>query len=750
MSQIASCHPHTRTVVQPLAYRSAGMAATALLFLVAAASAQQPYRVPRLTGPVVMDGRSDESAWLALDPLPALSSFPTYGASPSERTEFRLAYDDEYLYVAGRLYDSDPGGIRATTLKRDEGSFTNDWFAINLDTFLDRENTIVIGINPAGARSDASFSNDAAGPPNFNWNSFWDASTVSDEGGWYAEIRIPLSSLRFEVVDGSVTLGVTIWRRIARKNEMISWPGIEHRWGTNSIFKASQTTPVVLEGVERRNPVYVTPYLLAGPSRTQRLNAARTAYDATDDWTLESGLDVKYSPTSNFTLDVTVNTDFAQVEADDQQVNLTRFPLFFPEKRVFFQERAAIFDFTLGGSDRLFHSRRIGLVEGEPVRIYGGLRAIGRAGEWDVGLLDMQTAEAGDTPSENAGVLRLRRRVLNDNSYLGGMLTGRLSAGGGHSLVAGGDALLRARGQDYLSFALATSGSDADTLEAEERLFGLVRWERRGVYGALFDVEVAHVGAGFKPDLGFIARRGHARASARTAYGWRMPAGSRLLRQMLSLNALGYRRYQDGALESVQLVPEWTTETTRGHVLTLNALLCHEDLVLPFPIASGMSVPPGVHRFGTGRFTFTPGSTSLLRVTTNLEGGTFYDGTLASLSLTPTWNHSRYLQLSGTFQVNRLNFDERNQSLTTRIARLRAQVMVNSAVSGIAFVQYNSAADAAVVNVRLRWNPREGNDLYFVYNHGLNANRFGYTPVRPLSDNQTLLIKYSFTASLAR
>jgi hypothetical protein len=155
------------------------------------------YRVQRLSAPIQLDGHSDEPASQAIEPLPAVSSFPDAGAAPSERTEFRLAYDDVYLYVSGRLYDRDPSGIRATSLSRDDGSFTNDWFTINLDTFRDRESMVVIGVSPAGVRTDAVFSRDGVSS-NFTWNAFWDARAVVDHDGWHAEIRIPLSSLRFE------------------------------------------------------------------------------------------------------------------------------------------------------------------------------------------------------------------------------------------------------------------------------------------------------------------------------------------------------------------------------------------------------------------------------------------------------------------------------------------------------------------------------------------------------------------------
>ena len=389
--------------------------------------AQQPYPLTRLTGPIQLDGMSDEAAWQVVEPLPATMYEPTAGLEPSERTVFRVAYDDEYLYAAGQLYDSEPDGIRATTLKRDDTSFSNDWFAIGVDGFNDRENLLLFATNPAGVRSDGVIRDGQEPTGNFDWNTFWDSAVQQTDEGWFAEIRIPLSSLRFQERDGRTLMGLLLWRRIARKNEAITFPSFPS--GMGSLFRASRMQEVALEALHRENPLYATPYLLVGTGRAHALNATGTAYTANGQSVREAGLDVKYALTSNLTLDLTYNTDFAQVEADDQQVNLTRFSLFLPEKRLFFQERAAMFDFPTGQTDRLFYSRRVGLNGNQQVPILGGARLVGRVGGWDVGALNMQTAESGDVAGENLGVARVRRQVLNENSYLGGIATSRLGGG---------------------------------------------------------------------------------------------------------------------------------------------------------------------------------------------------------------------------------------------------------------------------------------------------------------------------------
>ncbi len=720
-----------------------------LLALPPAAAAQQPPLViPRLSGPIQLDGLSNEPAWEAIAPLPALISSPTFGEQPSERTEFRVAHDDQYLYASGRLYDSDPAGIRATSLRRDDGNLTNDWFVLSLDTFNDKENMLLFGTTPAGIRTDVVFVNDAEGPPNFDWNTFWDAAATRTEEGWFAEIRVPLSSLRFQERDGRVVMGLTVWRLIARKNEFISFPAIPPNWNF-SIVKASQAQEVMLEGVRSQRALYATPYLLGGTGHSHVLNGERTEYDQLDQRVGQVGLDLKYGLTSNLTLDVTLNTDFAQVEADDQQVNLTRFSLFFPEKRLFFQERASVFDFPTGDNDRLFYSRRIGLVQGRQVPIYGGARLVGRVGDWDVGVLNMQTTRFEALPSENFGVARLRRQVLNENSYVGGILTTRLG-GAQDNVVYGLDGIFRLFGQDYLTLNWGqsfTQGNE-DGEGVLDHSLARARWERRGIIGPGYAFDVSRVGPIFLPEMGFVLRSDYTRIGDRISYGWQAGRESPLQRHTLSLKGNLYQRNRDGSTESAVIGPEWVLETKSGHSVTLVASTAYEDLEQEFRLPGDAWIPAGSYSFHSASLGYEASSNALLRTNLKLEGGSFFDGWQGSARVAPTWNASRHLELGGLYQLSHVAFPERDQSVTAHIAQLRTRVMLNTRLSLASFVQYNSVVDGFFVNLRLRYNPREGNDLYLVYNEGLNTDRYGFDPIRPLSDSRTLLLKYSHTFGL--
>ena len=404
-----------------------------------------PVTLVRIDTPITLDGVVDESAWDAIEPLPMTMFSPTFGAPLTERTEVRVGHDDEYLYVSGRMYDSDPEGIRTNTLYRDVYS-GDDLIAIVIDSYNDHETAVWFTTNPAGARNDRTISNDAdfgsGMPMNSDWNSHWDVATTQTDEGWFAEFRIPFSTLGFQAPAGTATMGLISYRFIARKNERQTFPSIDPRWGGLAFAKPSLGQRIELAGVRPTKPLYITPYSLGGVSQVPQLReppvVPAAAWNVEDDFTTEVGFDLKYSPTSNLALDLTVNTDFAQVEADDQQINLTRFALFFPEKRQFFQERASTFDFNTGGFvNRLFHSRQIGLDDGSLVRIYGGTRAVGRVGGMDFGFLNMQTAAHDGRSTENMAVFRLSQQVFNPFSSVGAMVTSRLGSNAEDNLAYG-------------------------------------------------------------------------------------------------------------------------------------------------------------------------------------------------------------------------------------------------------------------------------------------------------------------------
>ncbi len=714
-----------------------------------------PLVLSRLSGPITLDGYSDEPAWQALEPLPLTMMLPIFEGTMTERTEIRVAYDDDYLYVAGRMYDSDPAGIRAVDIVRDRANWQNDWLGIVLDSFNDNENALTFWANPAGLRTDIAVSNDA-GAMNVSWSTFWDAAAVRNEEGWFVELRIPFSSLRFQDEDGEVIMGLIAARFIARKSELHVFPAIPPDWGMYSFWKPSQAQKVRFAGVYSRNPLYITPYALGGLNQVPVLifTESEDAYKQDNTLTSDIGLDLKYGLTSNLTLDLTFNPDFAQAEADDQRINLTRFSLFFPEKRLFFQERASTFEFGLGGNNRLFHSRRIGIQGGQQVPIYGGARLVGRVGSWDLGIINMQTAPLEDDDgqitqsSENMGVARLRRQVLNPYSYAGGMVTSRISSEGDYNYAYGLDGIFRLFGQDYLEASWAQTLDSGWEEKPNPLDAGQIRffWERRGTTGVLYDAHFYRRGASFQPGLGFVNRTDVTYFRGRLGFGWLATESSPLQRQLLRLIWNEHRSISTGEVESALTRLSWYLLTKRQASVQFYLDYNTENLSRTFNLASDASVYPGDYNFLDAYLQYNMPTGTLLRVNSWVRVGQYYDGRRLTARVAPTWRiPSQYFTAGGSIRYDYITFPERDQEYVNWLYVLNLQASFNVTTSVAGLIQYNKAIDAVIVNLRLRYNPREGTDLYLVYNDNLNTDRQREDPELPLSGTRAVLLKYSVT-----
>ena len=713
----------------------------------------------RIGGPVTIDGPSFEPAWQTVEPYIPSQYEPNNGAPATERTEFRIAYNDQHLFLSLRAYDREPEGIRANTLYRDRLS-SDDHFEIVIDSYNDNETGILFNSNPRGHRRDAAISNDASGGGiasggwiNVDFNTYWDVETAVTDSGWFSEMRIPFSSLRFQPRDdGSVVMGLSLQRKIVRKDERLVFPPVE-RVADWAFLKPSLAQKFVLHGIESDLPIYVTPYGLTGAGESAKLNDTGTAYRYDRNVTREVGADLKYSFSNNATVDLTLNTDFAQVEADDEQINLTRFSLFFPEKRQFFQERAGVFDFRTGGLSRLFHSRRIGLTEdGQKVRILGGARVAGRFGQWDLGLLNMQTADSRSLPSENFGVLRLRRKVFNPYSYAGGLGTSRSGADGSYNFAYGLDGVFRLFGDDYLTLQWAHSFDD-DFVDSPgyRPLNGgrmTIQMERRRSRAWEYQSVIAWAGPNYDPGIGFSQRNDFTLFDNTLSYTWLPPTSSPLIFHSLRMSGFAYLRNMDGSIESAEVGPRWEYGARNGTGASIESKLIYEDLLFPFSLSEDAVVPAGKYTFFQAAVTYRESNENKYRLSPSLEGGSFYDGWQVTAAISPTWYVSPHLEMSGRYQFSRIRFPDRDQELNAHLARLRVGTALNTKISTNVLLQYNSVGHAVSANVRFRYNLREGNDLWIVFNQGVNTDRHRADPTRLLVDNRTLLIKYTHALPL--
>jgi hypothetical protein len=708
---------------------------------------QEAVKIKRIMAPVEFDGIPEEEAWKTLDLFTLTMHRPNYGTQPSEKSEVRIGYDNEFLWVGASLFMEDASKIFAVTKKRDEELFDYDAFGIVLDTYNDNENGLAFFTAPTGLRTDYTISNDAAqegGPgmnsaTNYSWNTFWDV-----------EMRIPFSSLKFKPENDLVTMGLIICRNISANNETDTYPAIDPKYGFMATNKPSLASTIEISGARPSKPVYVSPYVLGGFSRDWTLNDTGTEYVKKDDPGYNAGLDVKYNINSNLTLDLTANTDFAQVEADDQQVNLTRYSLFFPEKRMFFQERSSSFDFSLGGqSDNLFYSRNIGIVGREPVRIYGGARLTGRIGKWDMGFLDMQTAGHEETTGENFGVLRLRRQVINQNSYVGGIFTSRIGMNGDHNLAYGADGIFRLFGDDYLNIKWAqTYDSKINSkMNSLDPSFIMVNWERRSERGFAYSMNYTYLGKEFNPGVGFVMRNGVQGLNAELNYGWIPGEKSKLFNYNINISAERFTRLIDGKLESMRISPEFEINTKKGIHGGISLEIQEEGILEDFNLSDSIKINAGTYSFtGTEIMLSTPDS-KIISLQGEISAGQFYDGRRIGIMAESNFNISSSLKLSAAYEFNAIRFPKREiyNSLNIHSINLKALYMLSTKLSATILLQYVNTEDELITNFRLRYNPREGNDFYLVFNdyRGI-ASRYTI-PEPPEFFNKTVMVKYTHT-----
>ena len=711
----------------------------------AAQTALSPPPLPRLEGTVVLDGRVDEAAWHAVASLPMTMYAPVHRGEPSQATDIRLAYDDQYLWASGHFAESDPGAIRANSLFRDRWS-GDDVFVLFVDSFNDNRTARRFTITPAGTRIDELIGEDGQAR-NLDWNAHWEAATHRDETGWSFEMRIPFASLRFQERPGGVVMGISASRLLAGRNERLTFPDIDP---SSRFDRPSETTDFLLTGIHPARPVYVTPYTLAS---TSRVAGATTADPASSSRTIEAGLDVKYSLSDRAFLDLSLNTDFAQVEADDQQVNLTRFPLFFPEKRQFFQERSDLFAVPFTNSGLVFHSRRIGLsADRQPVRILGGARYVGRLGGWDVGALSMQADGTLDAPGENFTVVRATRQVLNAHSRLGGILTSRLDVDGRLALTAGADASARLTGNGYLTTRIASSANDgdADGLSLLDRSIVEVAWERRVERGLTWWAKAVRAGRGYDPRLGFLPRRDVRHLSLYAVYNTEGQPGDRLRSYGPGVVVLTHHNNTSGDLESLYAGHWWNYEFWSGLNGFLQVTAKREVVATPFALGDGVEVVAGDHRYADAWLAVNGPFAWRFRPQLQLRYGTFYDGRQLELKSQATWNVSPHLELSGGYSLNAIRFDERGEALDVHAATLRARIAADTRWQGTLLAQYNTVSDHLGLNARLRYNVAEGTDLWVVYDEGINTDRdvpgaMDPTLRLPRSARRQLAVKFSYT-----
>lgn len=722
---------------------------------------QETIKLVRTTSPIIVDGIPDEAAWEAVEPFPMVQYEPVFKGSLSEKTDIRVTYDDEYLYVAAKMFTEDPSTIAANSLYRDSYS-GDDVFAIILDPFNDDQNALRFFTTPAGVRFDQSISNDAnsvagSNAVNGSWNTFWDASSTIQEDGWYSEMRIPFSSIGFQSSDGIAEMGLIVYRWLTHHNERHIYPAIPPLWEDGNI-KPSQAQDVIITGADSKKPVYFTPYILGGFTRLNELGSDSLDYFYDDEVKAEVGFDLKYNITSNLTLDVTLNTDFAQVEADDQQLNLTRFSLSFPEKRQFFQQRSGLFDFNFGNT-RVFYSRRIGLdSSGNQVRILGGARLTGKINDLDIGFINLQTGQSDEIDSENFNVLRVKKNVLNTSSYVGGIFTSRLGVNGSSNIAMGLDGDFNIFGDDFIevrvSQTIDNSVSEENRFDFEDNSIFRITWQRRASIGWFYRFFVNRTGAEFNPGIGFFRTVNTSDYFYRLGYGW-LGEEESIYRQH-SVNIGSYNIFQNDTydLRSRFISLEWNTDfKTLGSAEA--QIRYNQEHLLPdedFNLVGKIYIPVDDYDFFESNFSYRSPNSKKLRINTTFEYGKLFDGRRVQLEVEPELVANIHWEIGGSYQITDLAFPEAQgrdkEKFTAHLGQIRAQYALNKKLSTSAFIQYSNIEELAGVNFRFRYNFSEGRDLWFVINeqsYTVKDQRNMGLPRLPTLQSGSILIKYNHT-----
>ena len=703
-----------------------------------------------ITTPPVINGRLDDEVWRSATPITEFVQRELQeGAPVTERTEVRMLTDGEALYVGAWLYDRDPSRIVPGEKVRDVTLTNSDYFAIILDTYLDRQNGFVFATTPVAVEYDGQVVKEGegggvmqTGQPraqsgsmggfNLNWDGSWTVATSIDSLGWYAEFRIPFSTLRYGG-GATQTWGINLARSIRRKNEEAYWAFIPRQFNLYRLSRAG-----TIEGIQVpvRRVATITPYVLGGAQRTYAVDD-QGSLDYSTAKPQEFGADLKYGLTPSLTLDLTYNTDFAQVEVDEQRTNLTRFPLFFPEKRPFFLENAGLFSAGTPQAVELFFTRRIGIDSiGRPVPIIGGGRTSGRVAGLSVGLLQLFTDEVqGGPPTTSYSVARLTRE-LPSRSRVGLMAVQRMS-------MDDSDDFNRTYGVDGRvgfgdAWTIDVWGAKTETpgLTGNDFAYSGRAGYQTGDWNNGF--RFIQVGDAFNPEVGFLNRSGGYRfydvSFMRLV---RVPRWQWLKQWNPHASFRGYYGLDDYYQSGQWHVDMTELEFANGGRFGPEVNFYHEGLQTPFEIAPDVVLPVGSYDFVTLGLDLSTNPSSPISLTLRGDVGEFYNGTRSGGNGTLTLRSAAF---TGSLLVDYTDVRLDQGDFVRELIGTRLGYFFTPRIFVQSLVQYNNQAQAWTANARFGWLNTAGTGLFVVFNEGQVADGF-FDWVRPQS--RSLIVKYT-------
>ena len=707
--------------------------------------------MPAAEAPIVDGDVAGDPAWANATPISEFwQEQPDEGQPSSENTEVRVIFTADTLYVGVILFDREPDAIIVSDPRRDSPMDDTDSFQMIFDTYRDRQNAFVFGTNPAGIEYDGQVTNEGEGGGgvqgqrqsggsgagfNINWDGAWMVRTKITDQGWAAEFAIPFRTLRYPV-GMEQTWGVNFQRNIRRRNERAYWAPIPRQFNLYRVSLAGSLQGVQTPGLRNFT---VTPYALG--------NVLETGVKPVDSVVLgDIGGDVKYSLTPSLTLDASVNTDFAQVEVDDQQVNLDRFTLFFPEKRPFFLENAGFFNVGNPGEVDLFFSRRIGIGDnGQAIPILGGGRVSGKSGRFNIGLLNMQTADFQNRQAgANFGVARVSRDLPNRSS-IGAIFTNRQEVGDlagaiDHGRTYGVDGKWGIGQTSTITGFLAKT--ETPGVDESDYAFNVRSQNNRPQWD--LNLGYQEVGAGFNPQIGFLSRSGYRKPDASLMTRFRPQDFIKIQELRPHATFRGFWGL-DGFQETgyVHLDNHWqfrdSTEIHTGMNLTL------EGVRVPFEIYPGIFVPPGTYDHAEAQLVAMSNQGAPFAVSMRATIGGFFGGDRVSLN--PTVRMRAGDRLNSEIAYQRNDIDLPTGSFVTNLVRTRVSYSFTPRIFTQALIQYNDRADLWSMNFRFGWLQAANTGLFVVYTdtRGL-YDLFD----RPERTDRSLIVKYSYMFELFR
>ena len=703
---------------------------SAALSLAAEAETRPSLRAGRIEGDIKIDGRLDETDWLRTASIPDLTMIePTEGGAPTGRTEVKVLANDRAIVIGIHCFDPDPSRIVAFTKERD-GSFEGeDHIVVVLDPFQDGRSGYVFSVNPGGARFDGLVVSNGESVDK-SWDSVWEAAVDRDGGGWAVEIKVPVVSINF--AKGLTVWGLNIQRRIQRTQEHERWAATSR---DTKLYQTSRSGLLTdLPDFTLGLGLSVRPALTGGFDHPSRDAPTTGTGDVSADLTKRIG--------PNLTASLTVNTDFAETEADTRRTNLTRFPLFFPEKRAFFLEGSDTFGFGLGlaGDVRPFFSRRIGLVSGTEVPILAGAKLSGRQGKTSLGGLFVRTREETDVaPATSLAAIRVRRSVLAESS-IGFIATAGDPRGRTGASTFGVDATYqtsRFRGNQNAWFGVWGLTARRDGLTGSRDAYGA----KLDLPNDLWDISATfnRVGESFDPSLGFVPRVGIRSYRLSVTYAPRLPGT--FIRQMFNEFIVNYVTSLKGVRESYRVFMahiNWRLES--GDRVEANFAPAGEVITAPFEVADGVVIPPGSYDWRRYRIEVETAAKRRLAGQVTWWFGGFYGGQLDQLEVEGTWTPSPVVSFlfNAERNVGRLPYGGFDQTLVG----VKASLNLSPDLQFNTFIQLDNETRSIGTNTRMRWTFHPQGDLFVIYNH--NIRDFKEGPAGWARESNAFLVKAQY------